>query len=75
MRRAVADNPENPSSLAVGPLSHHLIDETVKGRYSIFDFAATEEFSPMDVQGGQIGPGPKPLVFVLDFHRLTGPSG
>jgi hypothetical protein len=49
MRRAVVDDPENSASLAVGPLSHHLIDETVKGRYSSFGFAAAEEFGPVDV--------------------------
>ena len=75
MRRAVVDDPENSSSLAVGSLFHHLIHETVKGRLSTFGFAATEEFGTVDVEGGQIGPGPQSLVFVLDFHRLTGLCG
>ena len=70
MRRAVVDDPENPVSLTVGPLSHHLIHETVKGRLSTFGFAATEEFGTVDVQSGQIGLGPQSLVFVLNFHRL-----
>jgi hypothetical protein len=72
MRRAVLDDPENPASLTVGPLPHRLIHETVKGRLSTFGFAAAKEFGTVDVHGGQIGPGPQSLVFVLDFHRLIG---
>jgi len=75
MRRAVVDDPESPASLTVGPLSHHLMHETIKGRLSTFGFAATEEFGTVDVQGGQIGPGPESLVFVLNFHRLIGLPG
>ena len=75
MRRAVVDDPENSSSLAVGPLFHDLIHETVKGRDSGFAFAATEEFRAVDVQSGEIGPGSQPLIFVLDLHRPTGLRG
>ena len=75
MRRAVVDDPENPTSPAIGPLSHHLIDQTVKGRDSILGFAAAEKFGTVDVQSGQIGPRSQPLVFVLDFHGLTGLRG
>lgn len=70
MRRTIVNNPEDPSGLAVGTLAHHLTDETVKGGDAIFAFAATEESGTMDIQSGEIGPGPESLVFVLDFHRL-----
>ena len=72
MRRTVVDDPENPSRPAIGMLLHDLIDQAIKGGDSGFGFAATEEFGLVDVQGGQLGPGSQPLVFMLDFHRLTG---
>jgi len=52
-----------------------LIDQPVKGSDSILGFAAAEEFGTVDVQSGQIGPRSQALVFVLDFHRLTGLCG
>src|SRR5437588_9813865 len=72
MRRTVVDDPENPSRPAIGMLLHDLINQAIKGGDSGFGFAATEEFGLVDVQVGQIGPSSQPLVFVLDFHRLTG---
>jgi len=75
MGGAVVDDPENSTSPAIGRLSHHLIDQPVKGSDSILGFAAAEEFGTVDVQSGQIGPRSQALVFVLDFHRLTGLCG
>ena len=75
MRRAVVADPENPTRPAIGPLSHHLVDKTVKGRDSILGFAAAEEFGTVNVQSGQIGPRSQPFVFVLDLHGLTGLRG
>ena len=72
MRRAVVDDPENPTSPAIGPLSHHLIDQPVKGSDSILGFAAAEEFGTVYVQ---TGPRAQPLVFVLDSPRLRGLCG
>src|SRR6266480_2736912 len=42
MRRAVVADPENPTRPAIGPLSHHLVDKTVKGRDSILGLASAE---------------------------------
>ena len=75
MHRAVVDNPEHSAGLLIRPLFHDLVDETVKSHLSVFGFAATEEFRPVDVQGGEIGPSPQPFVFVLDFHRPAGSCG
>jgi hypothetical protein len=72
MRRTVVADPENPSRPAIGMLLHDLIDQAIKGGDFGFGSAATEEFGLVDVQGGQIGPSSQPLVFMLDFHRLTG---
>src|SRR2546421_12968962 len=71
-RRTVVDDAENPSRPAIGMLLHDLIVQAIKGGDSGFSFAATEEFGLVDVQGGQIGPSSQALVFMLDFHRLTG---
>src|SRR5438046_9748917 len=75
MRRAVVDDPENSSSLAVGPLFHDLIHETVKGRDSGFALAATEEFRAVDVQAGEVGVGSQPPILVPDLHRPAGMTG
>jgi hypothetical protein len=48
------------------------MDQAVKGCDSGFGFTAAEDFGLVDVQGGQLGPGSQPPVFVLLFHRLTG---
>jgi len=72
MRRTVVDDPEKTFGPAIGMLLHDLMDQAIKGGDSGFGFAATEEFGLVDVQDGQIGPSSQALVFMLDFHRLTG---
>ena len=72
MRRTVVDDPEDRSCPTIGMLAHDLMEQAVKGCDSGFGFTAAEDFGLVDVQGGQIGPGSQPPVFVLDFHRLTG---
>ena len=71
MRRTVVDDPEDRACPTIGMLAHDLMDQAVKGCDSGFGFTAAEDFGLVDVQGGQIGPGSQPPVFVLDFHRLT----
>jgi len=67
MRRTVCRRSRKPFAPGDRMLLHDLIDQAIKGGNSGFGFAATEEFGLVDVQGGQIGPGSQPLVFMLDF--------
>ena len=76
MRRTVVDDPEDPSGLAVGTTPHDLIHEAIEGGDATAGFATTEDLGAVDIQGSQVGPGPEPLVSVLDSHgaaRLCGP--
>jgi hypothetical protein len=72
MRRTVVDDPEDPASLAIGTALHDLIHQAIKRCDATVGFATTKNFSAVDIEGRQIGPGPKPLVFVFDSH---GPAG
>jgi len=72
MRRTFIDDPEDPSRLAIGTTLHDLIHETIKRCNATVGFATTKDLSAVDIEGRQIGPGPKPFVFVFDSH---GPIG
>ncbi len=72
MRRTIVDDPEDSPCVAVGTPSHDVGDEAVKGRDTVPAFAATEDSGTVDIQGGEVSPGPEPLVLVLDSHRQTG---
>ncbi len=72
MRRTVVDDPEDPSRLAIGTALHNLIHEAIKRYDATVGFATTKDFSAVDIEGRQVGPGPQPLVFVFDSH---GPAG
>src|ERR1700722_11327923 len=43
MRRAVVDDPEDPSGLAVGTTPHDLIHEAIEGGNATLGFAMTED--------------------------------
>src|SRR5215468_576108 len=66
------DDREDSSCLAVGTAPHDLIHEAIKGGDAIPGFTTTEDLGAVDIQGGEISPGPQPLVFVLDSHGPTG---
>jgi hypothetical protein len=72
MRRTVIDDPEDPSRLAIGTTLHDLIHEAIKRRDATVGFATTKDLSAVDIEGRQIGPGPKPFVFVFDSHGPVG---
>jgi hypothetical protein len=44
------------------------VDESVEGEDSISSFTTAEDFDAVHIQGGEIGPGAQPLVFVFDPH-------
>jgi hypothetical protein len=72
MRRTVIDDPEDPSRLAIGATLHDLIHKAIKRRDAAVGFATTKDLSAVDIEGCQIGPGPKPFVFVFDSHGPVG---
>jgi len=72
MRGAVVDDPENPTRVTVGPLSHGLCDQRIERRDTVLAFTATKDSEAMDIEGGEVSPDSEPLVFVLDFHGQTG---
>ena len=78
MRGTVVDDPEHTARLIVGRPSHHLFDESVKGRDARGCFAAAEDAGMVDIQGGDVSPRTAAGVLVLDAHgamRLRGRSG
>ena len=73
--RTVVDDPEDAASVVVGRSSHDLLDEAVKRLDAILLFAATKDPGMVDIQTGDVGPGPAPKVLVLDLHRATRAAG
>ena len=74
MRGAVVDNPEHAPGVVVGRARHDLFDETVKRGHAGAGFAAAEYASVVNIECGQISPGPATFIFMFDFHRRTGLS-
>jgi len=72
MRRTVIDDPEDPARLAIGTTLHDLIHEAIKRGDATVGFATTKDFSAVDIEGRQIGPGAEALVFVFDSHGPVG---
>lgn len=71
MRRAVVDDPEDASGIAIGRLAHDLSDEATEGFDARSLFAASEDLRPMHIERGKIGPCSGTLIFV--FHPGTSP--
>lgn len=65
----VVDDPENPFCFAIRWAGHDLVDQTVKGCDAVFGFTATEDSAMVNVQSGQVCPGPAASVLVLNTHR------
>jgi hypothetical protein len=57
---------------SIGAVPHHLIHEAIKRCDATASFATTEDFCAVDIQGSEIGPGSKSLVFVFDSHASAG---
>jgi hypothetical protein len=73
--RAVVHNPEDPASIIVRRSSHYLLDEAVKGLDAVLGLAAAKNPGMVDIQTGDVGPGPAPKVLVLYLHRATRAAG
>src|SRR5690606_30465917 len=68
MRGTVVHDPEHAAGGVVGWLAHDLIDQSLKGLDARGRFAASEQFDPMHVERGEIGPSAAALILVLDAH-------
>ena len=73
--RTVVDDPEDAASVVLGRASHYPLDEAVKGFDAVVGFAAPKDPGVVDIQTGDVGPGPAPKVLVLDLHRATRATG
>lgn len=71
MGRTIVNNPKDTPRCGIGRLAHHFIDKATGGCDAGSAFAPPEHFSAMHVQGGNIGPGTAPDVFMLHFHGCT----
>ena len=69
MGGAVVDDPEDTARVIVGRPGHNLMDEPIKRSNSTTRFAATKDFGPVNIEGGQVGPCSASFVFVFNFHR------
>src|SRR4030095_12390342 len=68
MRRTIVHDPENTSRLTIGRLGHYVCHQAIERLNPVLRFASTKQFRPVDVEGGQIGPGTTPFVFMLHLH-------
>jgi len=73
--RAIVHDPEDAARVVVRRSSQHLLDQPVKGRNAVFEFAAAKDSGVVDVQGGDIGPGTATEVLVFDTHGCAWPAG
>ncbi len=74
----VVDNPEDTASIVVRRSGHHLLDQAVKRGDAVLDLAAAKDPGVVDIQPGNVGPGPAAKVLMLDLHaapRSAGASG
>jgi hypothetical protein len=69
MTGPVVDDPEHPARRAVGFVPHHLGDEALERSDPGRSFAAAEDLGAVHIPSGEIGPGPAPLVLMLNVHR------
>ena len=78
MGRTVVDNPEDAAGIVVRRSGHYLLDQAVKGCDAVLALAATKDPGMVDIQAGDVGPGPAAKVLMLDLHaapRSAGASG
>src|SRR5712691_137415 len=68
---AVVGDPEDSPGVVVGAPAHGLGDQAGEAGDAVLSFAAGEDAGAMDVERGQVSPGPEPRVLVLDSHRLA----
>ena len=71
---AVVNDPKDPMGLAVGILTHDLLDQAVEGDNGAAGFATAVDLGLVDIPGGQIGPGTKASILMLDLEGRVGPG-
>jgi hypothetical protein len=74
MHRTVVHNPEDATGIVVGWSRHHLFDQTVKRRDTIYGLAPAEHSGVVDIQSAEVDPSPTAFVPILDARstaRLT----
>src|ERR1039457_7032895 len=71
MGGTIVDNPEHSARLGIRRLAHHPVDQAVKSNNATLRLAVAEKLGLMDIQGGQIGQRPAPLVLMFHLHRLA----
>jgi len=74
VRRTVIHDPEDAPGIVIRRSGHHLFNEPVKGGDAILRFTAAKDAGSVDVQGGDIGPGPAAGVLVFDVHGSVRPA-
>ena len=69
---SIVDDPEDPSRRSVGPLTHDVSDEMVKGDNSRLGHAAAEDFGAVNIPGCDVGQGTLTEVLVFETHGSAG---
>src|ERR1700746_3907963 len=72
MGGTVVDDPEYTTCVVVRGARHHLLNQTVKRRDSIFDLATTKDSGVVHIQCGDVCPGSAAKIFMLDSHCGAG---
>jgi len=73
--RTVVDNPEDAAHIVVWRSCHDLLDQAVKRLNAVLLFAVAKDPGVVNIQTGNVGPGPAARILVLDLHRAAGPAG
>src|SRR5207249_8344473 len=73
--RTVVDDPKDAASIHVRRSSHDLLDQSVKGLDAVLGLAAAKDPGMVDIQAGDVGPGPAAKVLMLYLHRATRAAG
>src|SRR5215471_16710312 len=69
--RTIVNDPKDAASIIVRRSSHDLLHKAVKGLDAVFGLAAAKDPGMVDIETGDVSPGPAPEVFVLHLHRGT----
>jgi hypothetical protein len=68
----VVDDPEDAASGTVRLLRHKLGNQAIESRAARLALTAAEQLGPLDIPGGEIGPGTDASIFVFDIDRSAG---
>jgi hypothetical protein len=71
VHRAVVHNPEDATGIVVGWSRHHLFDQTVERRDTIYRLAPAEHSGVVDIQSTEVNPSPTAFVSILDTARTA----